>query len=468
MRINIPFGLHAYEDRSLPVNAQKLINFFVEAQPKDSKNQIVVNNTPGSALWVTVGNGPIHGMRVMENVLYVVSGTELYSITPTGVSTLLGTIAGNVRCSMEHNSIQMCIVNGTKGYIYDITTATLTDISSDPAFYPTNRVAFMYGHFIFPRTGTRQFFCSESYDGLTYDALDFGQLTVDPENVVSMIADHGELWVFSKNNTEVWAYNFQEATFPYSLLIGALVEKGCIAPHSPAKIDNSFFWLGHDMRVYRANGYHPDPISTHAIEHHIRSYSHVETAFGLTFVDQGHQFYELTFPDDDVTWRYDATTGLWHQAMNGNSGRYHANANVFFNQQNLIGDYRNGNIYQLGMDIYTDNGETIYRKASTPHIHSGRLRAVMDRLEIDIEAGIGLTTGQGSDPQLMLKYSDDGGRTWSNERWANMGRIGEYARRVRFSQLGTFYQRMFELNISDPIKGVIINAFADVEAEDSF
>ena len=468
MRINVPFGLHAYEDRSLPVNAQKLINFFVEAQPKDSKNQIVVNNTPGSALWVTVGTGPIHGMKVMENILYVVSGTELYSVTLTGVITLLGTIAGNVRCSMEHNSIQMCIVNGTKGYIYDSTTSTLTDISTDPAFYPTNRVAFMYGHLIFPRTGTKQFFCSEYYDGLTYDALDFGLLTVDSENVVSLIADHGELWVFSKKNTEVWAYNFQEATFPYGPLVGALVEKGCIAPQSPAKIDNSFFWLGHDMRVYRANGYHPDPISTHAIEHHIRSYSHVETAFGLTFVDQGHQFYELTFPDDDVTWRFDATTGLWHRAMHGNSGRYHANANAFFNQQNLIGDYRNGNIYQLGMDIYTDNGETIYRKASTPHIHSGKLRAVMDRLEIDIEPGIGLTTGQGSDPQLMLKYSDDGGRTWSNERWASMGKIGEYAKRVRFNQLGTFYQRMFELNISDPIKGVIINAFADVEAEDSY
>ena len=469
MRINVPFGLHAYEDRSLAVNGQRLINFFAEKQPQDSKSAFVVNPTPGSALWVSVGNGPIHGMKVMSDVLYVVSGNELYSVTTTAVTSLLGAIIGNTRVSMEHNGDQLCIVNGIKGYIYsgsslqEITNTTF----ADPARTIPDRVAYLEGRFIFNRPGFTEFFCSDSYNGLSYDSANFEFVRTSPENITSMIADHGEVWLFCKYGTEVWVYNRNEAAFPYSRLDGSYVEKGCIAPHSPAKIDNTFYWLGHDLCVYRADGYKPTRISTHAIEYHIKSYGDVSNAFGLTFVEQGHFFYEITFPDI-ATWRYDTSTGVWHQARTGNSGRYHANATEFFANTNLVGDYRNGNIYSLSRDYYTDNGMTIYRTATTPHIHSGRLRAVMDRLDIDIKSGVGLTTGQGSDPQLMLRYSDDGGNTWSAQRWANMGRIGEYHRRVRFSQLGMFYQRMFEITISDPVDCVIIDAYADVDIEDDY
>ena len=465
MRINIPFGLHAYEDRSLPVNAQKCINYFVEPQPQDSKNPVIVHPTPGSALWITVGNGPIHGMKVMNDVLYVVSGEELYSVTSNGLSTLLGAIIGNRRCAMEHNSVEVCIVNGSKGYIYNPDSG-LSEIT-DENFFPTKQVVYLERRFLFPRTGTRQFFCSDAFSGLTYDGLNFDQLLIEPEKIVSMLADHGEVWLFGLKGTEVWAYNRNEAAFPYSRLDGSFVEKGCAAPFSPAKIDNSFYWLGHDLSIYRAQGYQPVRISTHAIEHKIKSFNH-DSAFGLTFAEEGHFFYELTFPDDNYTCRYDAATQLWHEAMVGSQGRYHANANAFFNRQNIIGDYRNGNLYILSLDIYTDGGQPIYRIASSPQIHSGRLRTVMDRLDIDIEGGQGLTTGQGSNPQLMLRYSDDGGLTWSNERWATLGKKGEYAQRARFSNLGAYYQRMFQLTLSDPIKGTIIAAFADVEPEDDY
>lgn len=465
MRIKVPFGLHAYEDRSLPVNAQKLVNFFVEAQPQDSKNNPILNNTPGTTLFATVGSGPIYGMYVLDNILYVVSGESLYSVTTTGITTFLGQIVGNARCSMSDNRFELCIVNGHKGYIYTPSTTALTAIS-DPAFYPTtNRVAYLQGRFIFPIPNSNQFFCSNYQDGLTYDALNYENVLTKPGDVVSEIADHGELWIFGIKGAEIWVYNRDESSFPFSRIDGSYVEKGCAAAHSIARLENSFYWLGDDLVIYRAQGYIPNRISTHAIERKIKSYGDVSDAFGLTFVEEGHYFYELTFPDHE-SWRYDATTGLWHQPQSGTSGRYHANAHEFFNNRNLIGDYRNGNIYELSMNQYTDAGDRIYRIASTPHIHSGRQRTVMDELNIDIESGTGLTTGQGNKPQVMLRYSDDGGRTWSNERWANMGPIGEYSRRVKFHQLGMFYQRMFQLTISDPIKPVIIDAFADVEAEE--
>lgn len=464
MKIRIPFGLHFYQDRSLPVNAQKLINFFIEAQPADSKAPVVLNNTPGSQLWATVGNGPIHGLLVLGDLMYVVSGTELYSIDVNKNQTLLGTIAGNSRVSMAQDGTQLVIVNGTYGYVYDATNG-LQQIT-DAAFYPTSRVVYLQQRFLFQRDGTRQFFSSTVDDATTYNGLYFDQMLTDPSKIVSILSDHGEIWLFGTVGTEIWTYNHNESQFSFSRLEGSFVEKGCAAKHSPAKIDNSFYWLGNDLVIYRADGYKPTRISTHAIENKIKGYSDIANAYAFTWSEQGHYFYEITFPGD-ATWRYDASTGLWHQAMYGNSGTYHATAHCYFNNLNMIGD-SSGVIHYLDMDLFQDNANTIYRTATTPHIHSGRLRATMDRLEIDIVSGEGLTVGQGSDPQLMMRYTDDGGRTWSSQRWANMGRIGEYTRRVRYQNLGMFYQRAFEITVSDPIKAVVIDAFAYVDVDDVY
>lgn len=462
MRIKIPFGLQAYESRSLPVNAQELVNMFPEVQPQDSKSNPVVLPSPGSTLYITVGVGPIHGMIVKGGVLYAVSGEELYSVT-NGTSTLLGTITGNMRVDMAHNGDQVCIVNGTKGYIYDSTTSTLSEIT-DTAFYPTNRVVYMERRFVFPRTGTPQFFCSDAFDGTSYDGLNFDQVLNNRDDVVSMIADHGEIWIFTSVGAEVWVYNRNETAFPFSRIDGAYVEKGCYAAHSPAKMDNTFYWLGSDLKIYRSDGYKPTRISSHAIENAIQNYNDPSTATGLTYEYLGHSFYEISF--DEATWRFDAATNRWHEGRFGNE-RYHSNATVRFNKEIIIGDRRNGNIYTLEKTGFDDQ-EPIIRIASSPQIHSGRLRAVMDRLDVDLDMGIGKTTGQGSDPQMMMTYSNDGGRTWSSERWKTMGSRGEYGKRVRYPQLGMFYQRIFKLRISDPVQPTIIDAYADVEADDAY
>jgi hypothetical protein len=465
VHIKVPFGLHAYEDYSKPVNAQRLINFFSAPQPPDSKNNPVLYPTPGQTLFVTVGNGPIHGMHVFDGKMYVVSGTNLYSVTSSGTTANLGTISGNERCSIEDNGFEICIVNGNYGYIYNAISG-LQKITAT-AFYSTNRVAYLQGRFLFPKTNSNEFFASAYQDGTTYDALDFQVDLTDPSNLISLIAHHGEVWVFTENGIEIWTYNYNESSFPFQRVNGAYIEEGCAAAHTPVVLENILYWLSGELGIYRAAAYTPQRISTQAIERAIRSYSRIDDAFAYGFIEEGHYFYEITFPTANESWRYDVNTGLWHQPQTGSSGRYCANAHSFFNKKNYVGDYRNGNIYELSMSTYSDNGNTIYRTATTPQIHSGRLRAVMDHLEIDIESGVGLTTGQGSDPQIMLRYSDDGGFNWSNQRWLTMGEIGEYLKRVRFHNLGMFYQRMFEITISDAIKPVVIDAFADVEVEDA-
>ena len=464
--MKIPFGLTAYQSRSLPVNAQELVNLYPERQPDHSKDFLVTHGTPGTLLDVTCGTGPIHGMKVMNNVLYVVSGENFYSVTTDGTVTLIGPYTGNVRVMMETNTDELIIVNGIRAALYDTTNGLR--IINDADFYQTDRVVFLEGRFYGYIPDTFSVFGSDSFDGFNWDGLNFVQAKTDPGNIVSLIADHAEIWIFKAKSAEVWSYNRDESSLPISKIEGAHIEKGCAAKHSPAKLDNTMYWLGDDLSVYREDGYRPANISTHAIEYSIKNYTTTSDAFGWAYEDEGHAFYVLTFPSEGDTWVYDASqldpNIAWHK-RGYKGGRYRANCYEYFNGKHLIGDFESGKVLKMDLDTYKDENEEIIRKASSPVIHNGRKRIFMDRLEVDIESGTGLITGQGSNPQAMLKYSDDGGRTWSSEQWRDMGEIGQYKRRVIWRQLGSFYERIFKLVISDPVKTVIIDAHAQVETE---
>ena len=67
----------------------------------------------------------------------------------------------------------------------------------------------------------------------------------------------------------------------------------------------------------------------------------------------------------------------------------------------------------------------------------------------------------GYEPQVMLRFSDDGGHTWSNEHWTSMGKIGEYYRRVIWRRLGMttkLRDRVYEVSGTDPVKIAIMGA----------
>jgi hypothetical protein len=72
------------------------------------------------------------------------------------------------------------------------------------------------------------------------------------------------------------------------------------------------------------------------------------------------------------------------------------------------------------------------------------------------EPGVGLATGQGADPQAMLRWSNDGGATWSNENWRSIGKGGEYRARAIWRSLGRARDRVYELTVTDPVKRVIV------------
>ena len=238
-----------------------------------------------------------------------------------------------------------------------------------------------------------------------------------------------------------------------------------------AKLDNTLFWLGNDPRgygiVYRANGYQAQRVSTHAIEYAIQQYGDASNAIAYTYQQEGHAFYVLIFPTVDKTWVFDVSTGAWHERAgfeNGFFTRHRSNCQTNFQNQTIVGDYLNGNIYAFDLDDYTDNGAVQKWVRSWRALGQGQnnlTRTAHHSLQLEIESGVGLNTGQGSDPQIMLRWSDDGGHTWSNQHWVSAGKIGQYFRRAIWRRLGMttkLRDRVYEISGTDPVKTVILGA----------
>jgi hypothetical protein len=370
---------------------------------------------------------------------------------------------------MSDNGTQIFVAANPQGYIYNTNTNAFGQIT-DPDFPGAVTVGYLDGYFVFNQPNSQSIWITALLDGTSIDPLDFASAEGSPDGVVGLIVDHREVWVFGVNSVEVW-YNSGAADFPLQRIQGAFNEIGCAAPYSIAKMDNGVFWLGKDARgqgiVFRANGYTGQRISTHAVEWQIQQYADFSDAIAYTYQQDGHSFYVLIFPSANTTWVYDAATQAWHERagwVNGAWTRHRSNCQAFYNNDVVVGDFENGNIYAFDSDVYADHDrpQRWYRSwRALPAGQNNLKRTAQHELQLDCETGVGLVTGQGSDPEVMLRWSDDGGHTWSYEHWKKMGKIGEFGYRTIWRRLGMtdkIRDRVYEVSGTDPVRLYIMGA----------
>tara|TARA_R110000868_G_scaffold125492_2_gene331443 strand:- start:6683 stop:8131 length:1449 start_codon:yes stop_codon:yes gene_type:complete len=465
----------SYVARSINAADNRLVNLFPEIVPEGGKQAAFFNRAPGLKFQQTIGTGPIRALWAHQtngSDFYVVSGTEFYKVTGlTATPTKLGDVTGTGPVSIADNGTQIFLACNPDGFIYNEVTNVFAQIT-DPDFTGAVTVAYLDGYFVYNEPDSQKVWVTELLDGTSVDPLDFASAEGSPDGLVAINVDHREAWLFGTDSVEVW-YNAGLADFPLTRIQGAFNEIGCVAAFSVAKLDNALFWLGTDARgqgiVYRANGYAGIRISTHAIEYAIAQYGNISDAVAYTYQQEGHAFYVLTFPSGDATWVYDVSTQAWHERAGWNTAlgeftRHRSNCQCNFGGNTVVGDYENGNIYTLDLNVYADNGGIQKWLRSWRALPTGTntlRRTAQHSLQLDCESGTGLNTGQGSDPEIMLRWSDDGGHTWSNEHLSKMGKIGEYYRRVFWRRLGMTLKlrdRVYEVSQTDPVKAVIVGA----------
>ena len=480
-----------------------MVNLFPEAIPEGSggKEAGFLMRCPGLRLLATVGIGPIRGLWVTNGVAYVVSGDKFYSLSTSYTATLIGTVSGTGPVSMADNGTQIFIACNPLSYIYNVSTLVFAQIT-DVDFPGAGSVGYLDGYFVFNEPGTQKFWVTSLLDGTSVDPLDFASAEGYPDDVVALIVDHREIFLFGNTSVEVW-YDAGTPDFPLARIQGAFMEVGCEAAYSVAKLDNSVFWLGSDARgrgiVYRANGYTPARISTNAVEYAIQSYGNISDAIGYTYQQDGHPFYVLVFPSAEATWVYDVSTQLWHERAafeNGQFVRHRSNCQMSYNDEIVVGDYEDGRVYAFDLDVYADDDQTQKWLRSWRALPAGQnnfKRSAHHSLQLDAETGVGLalypgydaekllteaglyitteagdylttdayTAAPGYDPQVMLRWSDDAGHTWSNEHWNSMGQIGAYGTRTIWRRLGMtekIRDRVYEVSGTDPVKIAIMGA----------
>ena len=459
--MRIPFGSQSYQHEARQLSSQRMVNCFLEKQPEGAKSPTAVIRTPGIELSLTLPKGPIRGMAAHNDKPFVVSGTSLYEISGTSY-TDLGTIPGTDRVEMFSNGAQLGIVAGEDLYVYETSLSQVTD----PGYYGASDATYLDLFGIFVKPNSSDIFINNaaaaSFPDLTdFDALDFATAEARPGDIVAVETDHRELFIFKEDNTEIWT-NTGNADFPFQPVGNAFMELGCIAKDSIAKADNTVFWLANDMTVRRVEGYTPKRVSTHAIENEITKMAVRDDAIAFSHPFNGHLFYVLTFPTEERTFVYDITTNLWHEReTDGKDWRAHFY--LYADDTHYVGDSLTGKLGTLSGDVYEDFGDVHRVSITAPPVHYEGRQIFTRRLHVDFEMGRGKLTGQGDDPQAMLQWSDDGGRTWSSEYWRSIGEIGEYSRRAVWHRLGSSRDRVFRLTFSDPTPFTLIQAMADVE-----
>ena len=373
--------------------------------------------------------------------------------------------------------------------------------STDGAFSGATTVDVIDNYFVYSRPSSQQFGASDALSPISQQ-LSFASKDGAPDQLVALIVDHREVYLMGESSSEVWV-DAGLFPFPFQRIPGTSTQHGIAAQNSVSRVGNSFAYVSRNLRgqgqIMQMNGYIPQRISTHAVENTLVN-QYINDAIAWTYQLEGHEVYVVSFPTINITWAFDATTGLWYKWLYCTTAnqyqRHRGNCSCVFQGMVLVGDYANGKIYELDSTNYTDDGNNIRRLRRAPHLVADLQRQYFEEFQIQFQPGVGFTglsvapyiyigtpytiyptatlvipatqtvvigfaTLQNQTttlPQAMLRWSDDGGSTWSNEHWVTIGQTGKYKNRAIWRRLGQARDRVFEVVVTDPVKAVIVSA----------
>lgn len=454
----------SYKSRSRPLSSQSTINFYQEFN-ESGKAPFVLHSWPGEKLLGSV-TGKDRGQHIMSGVSYRVAGSTLYQVDSNGAHIDRGTVAGSSRCIMANDGVNLFIVNAGNVQQYNSDTQLITHVT-DADIVGSIAVAYLNNQFIY--TKPNLFVISNVGDGSTASGLNAAQAESQPDDLERAYVFEDTAYMLGTLSIERW-YNTGVGHPPFERITGGTRSIGLAAIHSVASNDEFMYWLSDDRQVYQASGGTERRVSNIAIAHAIESYDIVADAVGWTMTLEGQNFYILSFPTANKTWALSEglnENGWFELSADTDQGKYNCTSHSYNYNKHLVADETNGNLYELDLDTFDNNGETIQRVRVFSSIHGGLFEAPgkrlqMSRFELIMEMGVGTISGQGEDPKIMIEASYDGGKSFSNGAWMRIGRLGETNIRAEWFSLTSFYDLIIRITTSDPVAYSIQSGAIDV------
>ena len=457
-----------YSSLAWTADCEETINWYWEklASPGASA-PMALYPTPGVTLLSDTVSGSARAHWYENGREFAVLGSRLVEFDVFGAQTDRGAVAVDQNpatiSSNGPNGHQLFITSGDNGYIFDMNANTLTQISALTG--KSTMGAFLAGFFLNLDASTATLYWSALFDGTSWTTgTDYAQrsLASDPWKALKVFNRYA--YLLGEHTFEMWYV--VGGTTPLTADPNTLMPYGILAPWSLTVLGETLVWLGSSagdrICLLATQGLQPQIFSTQPIETAIGSYSY-PLSIGDSYGEHGHTFYLLHFDLDGITLAYDMTTQLWHKRGSWSKGqwsalrpRYHELA---FNQHRVV-DSSTGALYQQQISSgYDADGNVIRRLRRAPALFNEDQYITYPGLQLDIEPGLGNVVDPGSDPQVMLRYSNDAGKTWKPEQMRSAGKIGEYQKRVRFTRLGMARRRAFEVSVTDPIPWRVTGAY---------
>lgn len=462
-----PLPVASYTLPSRQASSARLVNCYAEQAPKDAgKQAAILRRAPGIRDWCTIStevSAAIRGGGVMAGVPYVVSGTTVYSIAADGIETALtGTpVAGSGRVICETNGTDLVIVVPGTTLAYSTQGSTVAQIT-DPDFLAWGAidVAFLDGYLAFVAPDSQLIFNS-GLNALTFNGLDVASVEGAPDMLAGIIANNRELFLPGTSSAEIWYNAANPAGSPFQRSPAGFLMYGIAAPLAKANQDNSVFWLANDRTIRRLSTASPVKVSQYGVDSVIARLPVVEDAFCNTYTIDGHMQVAFTFPNASRCFVFDCSTNEWHERESLGYGHWRPAVVLEAYGMTICGDSFSGRVGIMDPDTHEEWGEP-QRVAWRYQSISGQGKRISHlNFELAVNTGSGLPTGQGSNPLATLKLSNDGGMTFQSMPTMSLGATGKYETRVLWWQLGLAYERVYEIEITDPVPLFAFDTYID-------
>lgn len=461
--VQLPLAIASSELRSH--NRSRLVNMYAEQVEPAGKSSTIIRQRWGMETFAELGSAPIRGFVELDGRLYVVQGTNLHLLDSSGNATLISESIDGQRLIRATTDLRGAAVIGGDRFGYILTGYQGFDpprvVQSQPNMGP---IIHTNGTVIYGVTNSDQFFYTDVGDPYVYNPLSFATAEANPDTLKAFAKLQGLIYFIGANSVETWAATGQ-ADLPFERTTQAIQTVGTISGDSVATSQSAIYFLGSDRRVYRMAGLQMQPIGSPAIADRLGRIpqEELETSVGFMLRFNSLIFYVLR--TNSGCFVFCETTGLWTEFETCDKPTWQINSAIEFGGQLYLGSSDTGTVYRASPDCYTDAERPLVRSLVVGPLYIGGERRRIRKLTLDAEVGQGAVDGQGEDPVIMMRYSDDGGYLYGNTHTRSLGRRGEYRSTVEWHRLGQSRNRVFEFSVSDPVPCALYGATLEVESE---
>lgn len=429
-------------------------NLFAEA-PSSDPNSLALIGRAGLEAFATAGNGPIRAVFQRSGLFggdaLVLSGQTLYRVSSLGMVTpFVGSVPGTDRVRIDagpdvNGDSEARIALGSSG-IY-LTAALTVAQEAFPDGAGVQDVIFLRGFWVAIRQDTQVLYSRVPGD-VSWSAITFTSAEYEPDKAIGLARLGDTILVFGETSLEPFALTGTAAN-PLAPYPGSAQDIGCRGRDTIINVAGTVYAVGDDCSVYKFTPTR-SVISDPALAERIRL-TNASDLRAWGFKKDQHVYYILSLGTE--TWAFDELNDLWATYSSKGYDYWRAHLGADVSGVALAADSltNSGQLWRVNPEKLTDNGDEIERIA-TAYLALPEGRLVCANVVLQCARGEAPLSGQGSDPLVGLRYSDDDGHTWSTWQFRTLGAMGRYRDKARWNGLGTIKEpgRLFQFKVTDP------------------